>query len=209
MNKNLFFIFLITLPVVFLVTVTLDSKVTLTKTNAASVMSEKTLVAENSPAIKNVADSEEDKWGSLGIEKIGPADPPKFTIENINGNLESLDKYKGKVIFLNFWATWCPPCVLEMPMMDRLYKKLKDKGFVVVAVDDYEPRERVEKFLKDKDYSFPILIDPSGKVTEAFRSMVLPSSFIINKEGKVIGKAIGMREWDSPEFEAFFEELLK
>ena len=208
MSKNIFLLFLVTLPVVILITLSMDSQIEISNTNAATLSTGKNS-STTAQTVTSKTTNLDQLWQSLGIEKIGPASPPEFTIENINGNMEGLEKYKGKVVFLNFWATWCPPCVQEMPMMDRLYKSLKDKGFVVVALNDYEPRERVEKFLKDKSYSFPVLIDPSGKVSEAFRSMVLPSTFIIDREGNVIGKVVGMREWDAPEYQAFFEQLLK
>lgn len=208
MNKKLFFTCLISLPVILFVTWTLDSKVTDNKVESTIVLSPASANAKSLQA-EGGSTKSVDLWSALGIEKIGPATPPIFKIENMSGEMTGLDAYKGNIVFLNFWATWCPPCVLEMPAMDSLYKTFKDQGLVVVAINDYEPRARVEKFLKTKDYSFPILIDPSGKVSEDFRAIALPYTFIINKEGFVIGKVIGMRDWSSPESVEFFKELLK
>ena len=144
----------------------------------------------------------------MGITRVGPAKTPGFELENMAGTLVSLDDYKGRVVLLNFWATWCPPCKAEMPAMERLHKELYGKGLSIVAIDDFEKREKVEKFLKEYPYTFDILLDPTGKTSEAFKAMMLPTSFIIDKEGNAVGKAVGMREWDSADSKALFMELI-
>lgn len=151
----------------------------------------------------------DDPWYDLGVERIDGAEPPAFALEDASGVKRSLDDFKGRVVVVNFWATWCPPCIEEMPSLDALHEKFNDQGLSVVAINDYESRKTVMRHLKKNRYSFIVLLDPSGKTSEAFRSLMLPTTFIIDRSGLVIGKAIGGRQWDSPESFELFEELLK
>ena len=98
----------------------------------------------------------------------------------------------GKVVLLNFWATWCPPCRREMPDMEKLYQRLSQKGLVVLAVSD-EKRETVEDFLKKQNYTFPVLLDPDRKVNSAFGIEGIPNSFLFDRQGKLVGQSIDMR----------------
>jgi len=144
----------------------------------------------------------------LGLEPIGPIEPPPFTLDTIRGGKISLSDYKGKVVFLNFWATWCPPCISELPDMNKVYNELKDEGFVVIALNDYEDPERVRKFLAERKLDFIIPYDQSGHVSESYNAVVLPSTFIIDKNGMAIAKATGLRDWSAPEYVKFFRGLL-
>jgi thiol-disulfide isomerase/thioredoxin len=148
-------------------------------------------------------------WVAAGIEKIGPARAPVFTVMDLDGNEVSLTDYRGKVVFLNFWATWCPPCKEELPSMDMLQRRYKDDGLLVVALNDYEKKKVVKKFLADTDFSFKVLYDPSGKVSEGYRASFLPTTFFINRDGDVVARAMGFRDWDSPEAHKVIEELLE
>jgi peroxiredoxin len=125
-----------------------------------------------------------------------------FTLTSLDGKTYSLEGLRGKVVLLNFWATWCPPCRKEMPDMQKLYTELAPKGFVVLAVSD-EKRDVVEKFLADKHYTFPVLLDDGRKVHESFDVDGIPKSFLFNREGKIVGQAIDMRT------EQQFREMLK
>lgn len=125
-----------------------------------------------------------------------------FTLTSLDGKTYSLEGLRGKVVLLNFWATWCPPCRKEMPDLQKLYAELSGKGFVVLAVSD-EKRDVVEKFLADKNYSFPILPDPERIVNAAFDVEGIPKSFLFDREGKIVGQAIDMRT------ERQFREMLK
>jgi peroxiredoxin len=125
-----------------------------------------------------------------------------FSLTSLDGKTYSLDGLRGKVVLLNFWATWCPPCRKEMPDMQKLYTELAPKGFVVLAVSD-EKRDVVEKFLADKNYTFPVLLDDGRKVHESFDVEGIPKSFLFNREGKIVGQAIDMRT------ERQFREMLK
>jgi peroxiredoxin len=125
-----------------------------------------------------------------------------FSLPSLDGKTYSLERLRGKVVLLNFWATWCPPCRKEMPDMQKLYTELGAKGFVVLAVSD-EKRDVVEKFLADKHYTFPVLLDEGRKVHEGFDVEGIPKSFLFSREGKIVGQAIDMRT------ERQFREMLK
>lgn len=125
-----------------------------------------------------------------------------FSLTSLDGKTYSLDGLRGKVVLLNFWATWCPPCRKEMPDLQRMYAELAPKGFVVLAVSD-EKRDVVEKFLADKHYAFPVLLDEGRKVNEAFDVGGIPKSFLFGRDGKIVGQAIDMRT------ERQFREMLK
>jgi peroxiredoxin len=115
-----------------------------------------------------------------------------FTLTALDGKTYSLDTLRGKVVLLNFWATWCPPCRREMPDMDKLYQRLASKGLVVLAVSD-EKRETVEGFLAKQNYTFPVALDEGRKVNSAFGIQGIPNSFLFDREGKLVGEAIDMR----------------
>ncbi|HUX37157.1 MAG TPA: TlpA disulfide reductase family protein [Rectinemataceae bacterium] len=153
-------------------------------------------------------------WYADRLEKLGfyvfpaPVDVGDFTVASPNGGSMSLSKAKGKVVLLNFWATWCPPCRAEMPSIQKLWDKRKDKNFTVIAVSVGEQKDTVTKFVADNKYSYPIFLDPSGQLGSAFNASSIPTTYIIDKDGKVIAGTQGSREYDSPEVLAAFDELM-
>ncbi|MCZ6532763.1 MAG: TlpA disulfide reductase family protein [SAR324 cluster bacterium] len=123
-----------------------------------------------------------------------------FHASLVTGEKVRLSDFRGKVVFLNFWATWCVPCVLEMPSMQRLADKLKGKPFRILAVNMMEKKIQVQRFLKNKvKVSFPIVMDPSGDIAANYSATSLPLTYIIDKKGIIVRRAIGAREWDSPQ----------
>lgn len=154
-----------------------------------------------------------DYWADVGVVKMGekkPVPAPDFTLNSLNGKKVSLKDFRGKAVFLNFWATWCPPCVVEMPSMENLHKRFKDKGLVVIAVNSEESEKKVGKFIKKKGYTFLVLLDSDGSVTgESYRAVGFPTTYLIDRRGMVVGKAEGAREWDSKESFGLIEEILK
>ncbi|RLB69857.1 MAG: TlpA family protein disulfide reductase [Deltaproteobacteria bacterium] len=119
-----------------------------------------------------------------------------FTLTNMQGEQVSLSQYRGKVVILNFWATWCPPCREEMPSMERLYQKYKDQGLVILAVSaDENGKKAVSQFLQKTPYSFPILLDSDNIAQNAYGVFRFPESFIIDRNGMVVKKIIGGRDW--------------
>lgn len=159
--------------------------------------------------IPGVSGAKGDLWQEFGLTRIGPSLAPDFTLEDINGKRVSLKDLKGKVVVLNFWATWCKPCKEEMPSFSKLDLMLGKKGLSVVAINDYENKKKAISFSKKHNYEFIVLIDESGKVSESYKASFLPTTFIIDRNGMVIGKAVGARDWASPAAIKIFEELLK
>jgi thiol-disulfide isomerase/thioredoxin len=135
-----------------------------------------------------------------------------FTLDALDGTRVSLSSFKGKVVLLSFWATWCGPCKQEMPEMQTLYQKLKGRGFEVVAVDMMEDKATVSEFVKRTGYTFPVLLDTTGEVGGAglYSARAIPTNYVIDKTGKIVGRKIGIDGpgWTSAERAALFESLL-
>lgn len=134
-----------------------------------------------------------------------------FVLEDMDGKSHSLHDYRGKVVLINFWATWCTPCVREIPSMERLYQALRDKPFIVLAVNQWENADHVFPFMGQLDVfpTFPILFDPKSEVSQAFGVKGLPTSYIIDKQGRAVFRAIGGREFNHVEIRQQVEALLK
>ena len=137
-------------------------------------------------------------YASVGVQRINPPfEAEGFTLEDLRGSTMSLRDFRGKVIFLNFWASWCGPCRIEMPAMELLWQVFQDDDFVILAVDVKEERDTVSSFIEKNDYTFPVLLDSRGKVANMYDLRAYPTTFLIDWEGKVVGKAVGAREWAS------------
>jgi peroxiredoxin len=119
-------------------------------------------------------------------------DEADFSLRDLQGKAWTLKSLRGKVVLVNFWATWCPPCRKEMPDLDALYREFKDRGFVILAISDEEPA-KVAQFLKEKGYTYPILLDPGRKVNQQFRIEGIPKSFVYDRNGKLAAQSIDMR----------------
>ena len=135
---------------------------------------------------------------------------PNFTVKNLQGEEVSLEDYKGKVVLLNFWATWCFPCIKEMPDLETLWQRYRDQGFVVLGIsnDDAKKQKRVKNFVKKAELSFPIALDPDSTVSDVYEVAGIPASYIINREGEAVARVLGIREWASDEAFALVEHLL-
>jgi peroxiredoxin len=134
---------------------------------------------------------------------------PDFTFPDLNGRNISLSDYKGKVVLVNIWATWCPPCVYEMPSMQKLYKEFKGENFEILAVSiDTAGSDIVAPFMKKYKLTFPALTDPKGTIKTLYGATGVPESYIIDKQGIIIGKIIGGRDWATPEIFRFFQKLI-
>jgi peroxiredoxin len=135
---------------------------------------------------------------------------PDFTFPGLDGKMVSLSDYRGKVVLVNIWATWCPPCVEEMPSMEKLYQKLKGKDFEILAVSiDSLEAKVVAPFMKKHKLTFPALIDSSGTIRKTYRATGIPESFIIDKNGILIEKIIGPRDWTRPAILSFLSNLVQ
>jgi peroxiredoxin len=135
---------------------------------------------------------------------------PNFSLPGLDGRMVSLTDYKGKVVLLNIWATWCPPCVEEMPSMEKLYQELQGEGFEILAVSiDESGAQDMLPFMKKHKLSFPALIDSKGTLKELYQTTGVPESFIIDKDGILVEKVIGPRNWAIPEAIGFFRNLIR
>jgi peroxiredoxin len=108
-----------------------------------------------------------------------------FHLTDLEGKSQSLSQYRGKIVLVNFWATWCKPCTTEMPAMQTTYDKLRDKGFVVLAVNELEDESKVRDHIKQYGHTFPVLMDRDNKVANQFGVFGLPVSVFIDQEGRV------------------------
>ncbi|MDR2159684.1 MAG: TlpA family protein disulfide reductase [Treponema sp.] len=132
-----------------------------------------------------------------------------FTVTLLDGKDQRLSGYRGKVVFLNFWATWCPPCRAEMPSMETLYQRYRGRDLEFLAVDIQESRDEVADFLKEQNLSFPAGLDSTGQIASLYGIRGIPTTFIIDKEGSIIAAIVGGREWDTPAVFAAFDLLLR
>lgn len=149
------------------------------------------------------------------FEKMGVALPkkeknaPDFKLKNLSGDIVALNNFKGKIVLLNFWATWCLPCKEELPSMQRLYKKLGTRGLEVVAVSiDRDNPDKVKKYIDQYNLTFSILLDPGQEARKSYFIMGLPTSYLIGADGRLKGFISGAREWDSPSSIKMFSALI-
>lgn len=144
---------------------------------------------------------------------------PNFTARDLSGNPVSLADLRGEVVLLNIWATWCPPCIEEMPSMQRLHDQLGPEGLKVVAVSvdaaagardaSGNPGGNVAAFVDELGLTFTIWHDPSGEIQRAYRASAVPESFVIDRSGLITRKVMGATEWDSPASIESFRRLLQ
>jgi len=151
-----------------------------------------------------------------GIVDVAPvSDEPKeqtfnydFVVKDLNGEKLDMNDLKGKVIFLNLWATWCGPCRVEMPSIQKLYESVdKDKiAFVILSLDQENQRAKIEQFVKEKKFTFPVF-QPASPLPKLLRVNTIPTTFIIGPDGKVKNKQTGMANYDTDEMRKFLREL--
>ena len=141
-----------------------------------------------------------------------PKEPvPAYQFESVmaDGSPVKLGDFRGKVVFLNFWATWCPPCLHEMPAMDRLNGKMKGKAFKMLAVNVEESLEKVWAFKQKHGFEFDLVMDTEGIISGNFAARQLPLTYILDGQGNIIKRAIGPREWDSEQVVELLDGLIK
>lgn len=148
-----------------------------------------------------------ERGGQPALEVGLPA--PEFALPDLEGNQRSLSDYRGRVILLNIWATWCPPCVDEMPSMQALYEALGSEGLEILAVSiDVNGSKAVAPFAEKYGLTFPLLLDPDSRVAAAYGTTGVPESFIIDREGRLARKVIGGVDWISPAVVGFIRGLV-
>jgi peroxiredoxin len=142
---------------------------------------------------------------------------PDYTVQTLAGEPRALSAYRGQPLLLNVWATWCPPCVREMPALERVHRELGAKGLRVLAVSVDaapgainawgRPGGDIRQFLEEQGITFEVLWDPSGEIETAYGLLGLPTTFLIDRNGRISERVTGWREWDSPEHLAELREL--
>ena len=124
---------------------------------------------------------------------------PDFELSDLDGHRLRLSAFKGYIVVVNFWATWCPPCRAEIPSMQRAWTILKEKNVVMLAVHVGGDEDKVWSFLSDKEVDFPVLMDGDSRVSRQWPVVGLPTTFIIDPQGRMALRAIGGRKWDDPD----------
>ena len=132
-----------------------------------------------------------------------------FTLPALGGGTFRLAEQRGKTVLVNFWATWCPPCLEEMPAMERLWRKHKDAGFVLVAVSVDTDPQKVVPFVAEHKLTFPIAFDTKMAVADKYGVRALPSSFILGREGELAALALGPRHWDNKASHRLIETMAR
>ncbi len=149
--------------------------------------------------------------GDATRDPIEPGHPaPAFSLPILGGKTSlSLGSLRGKVVLLNFWATWCKPCEDEMPAMESLYRALGSQDFELIAISVDDDRQAVEEFTSRMGLTFPVLLDPEKRVSDAYQSDRFPESYLIDREGVLVARYIGPRQWDAPAYVDRIRRLLE
>jgi peroxiredoxin len=137
----------------------------------------------------------------------GPA--PSFTLAALTGQQAALSQYKGQVVMVNFWATWCGPCQQEMPLLDQMYKKYKPAGFTLIGVNVDKDAPPVKQLLERKPVSFPVLLDPANQVSKAYHVDEMPSSVIIDRKGQIRYIHRGYKPGDENDYQDRIRQLIR
>ncbi|MCG8427358.1 MAG: TlpA family protein disulfide reductase [Chromatiales bacterium] len=146
------------------------------------------------------------EWGNFSRQWWEPA--PPFHLEDLNGRLHHLTEYRGKVLVVNFWASWCAPCREELPSMNRAWEALQGENVAMLAINLGEDREAVDAFIKDFPIDFTVLLDRRGNISQRWRVTGMPTTFLVDPQGNIAYRIVGKREWDSDELLQLVRELV-
>jgi peroxiredoxin len=147
---------------------------------------------------------------SFGVEVTDRV--PEYEAVDLGGDSVSFADYRGQVVLVNVWATWCGPCRVEMPSIQALYDRFRDRGFTVLAVSvDVGPnhQRKVAEFLEEEGLELPVLLDPEGRIMRTLRTVGVPETFVLDREGRIAKRLIGATNWDSEANRALIEQLLQ
>jgi peroxiredoxin len=146
--------------------------------------------------------------GAQELRPWGGGPPPPLALQDLEGRPHRLEEYRGKVVLINFWATWCDPCRAEMPSMNRLRASLAGRPFAVLAVNLAESETRIRRFMEQVPLEFPVLLDRDRAVAKAWKARILPASFVLDAEGRVRYSALGEVDWAGEGARRAISELL-
>lgn len=150
----------------------------------------------------------DDSFSRLKLSRAGAGTPvPSFELSTVDGKTIEFSQLRGKVVVLNFWATWCGPCKEEMPALDRLSRQFDSRDVAILTITTEHERAGIQQFMKQFNSTLPVLLDEQRDVSLAFMVRGLPTTVFIAKNGTVVGRAVGPREWDGPEAVGFIESL--
>ncbi len=161
--------------------------------------------------LSSASGGEADLFQKVGAKQMKvKKSAPNFSLKDLNGQKVELKHFKGKVIFLNFWATWCGPCKEEMPSMESLWQQFRGKDFVLLSISvDYEGVKPVKEYIEKQRYTFRVLIDPQCQTLDLYEVKAIPTTLIIDKKGQIVAMAIGPKDWKSPEAISLVDLLMK
>jgi peroxiredoxin len=162
-----------------------------------------TAMGTNSPS-----GSDKNPVSPYEIDKLDKQKAPEFSLKDLNGRTVTLASLKGKVVLLNFWATWCPPCISEMPKFNKLYKEMKGRGLEIVAISADRSESYVKDFISKNSLEFKVLYDADRSVVKSYKVFSMPTTFLIDKNGIIIEKFFGEYEWTDQEIKQKIEKLL-
>ncbi len=152
-------------------------------------------------------DAQREAAGLMALRE--PTKTVDFELRNIAGDRVSLSSFEGRVVVLNFWASWCGPCRSEIPSMQALYEELEPKGFEIVAINLQEPLSTVAPFVEEYGMSFTVLLDSSGEIGGTYGASSIPTTYIIDRKGFAVSGVIGSIRWDTPQMRAYLSTLLE
>lgn len=156
-----------------------------------------------------VTEAREHLFEAMGMAQVPPKVAPDFTLPTVDGQQVSLEDYRGKVVFLNFWATWCIPCREEMPALERLYQVYQAQDFAVISIDLKESADQVRAFFQKHALSFPALLDQNGSVFRDYLVAGMPTTYLIGRDGMLLARGVGGRDWTRAEALELIKELIK
>ena len=145
---------------------------------------------------------------SMADEDV-PVNAPRFSMQSLDGGELTLSHYQGQYLLINFWATWCGPCKVEMPSLEKLHRRFKDRNLTVLAVsNDIFGAQVVEPYIRGQNFTFTVGLDPKLKTSNQFGVVSLPTTFLIDPHGKIIGVLNGAENWSDPNTLLYFDQLL-
>lgn len=152
--------------------------------------------------------SDKKPYSPTEIDKLDKQKAPDFTLKDLKGNSVTLSSLKGKVVLLNFWATWCPPCVAEMPEFNKLHRKMGPRGLEIVSVSTDNSISYTKDFVSKHNIEFRVLYDENRTVTKLYKVFSMPTTFLIDKNGVIVEKFFGDYEWADSDMLKKIEKLL-